>query len=190
MRATAYDDIFTNNTFNRVYWNGTIAVFKYNDANQETFVRYIKAPLYFFEESKYFEYADTATGTQKASNLIDVNVKVSTAFNFISGNGNSAVPTTTAGLSYSFDGFSLIRYENFTERLYYRVNKVSDSRYYNLTSIQYEEHFYNSSDFYRVVYNNGTIALYNYVVYINPTTTDSVGFTTKVIIAPMRSDGG
>jgi hypothetical protein len=185
MRATAYDDIFTNNTFNRVYWNGTIAVFKYNDANQETFVRYIKAPLYFFEESKYFDYSDSATdaGPQKKTSEIDVNVKVSTAFNFITGDGNSAVATSAAGLSYSFDGFSLIRYENFTERLYYRVNKVSDSRYYNLTSIQYEEHFYNNSDFYRVVYNNGTIALYNYIVYINPSTgtAPNIVYTTKVI---------
>jgi hypothetical protein len=168
MRAIAYDDVFTNNTFNRVYWNGTIAVFKYNDANQETFVRYIKAPLYFFEESKYFDFANTPTGTKKNTNEIDVNNKVSAAFNLITGDANSAVATSAGGLSYSFDGYSLIRYENFTERLYYRTNKVSDSRYYNLTSIQYEEHFYNSSEFYRVVFNNGTIGLYNYMVYINP----------------------
>jgi len=72
MRAPAYDDIFTNNTFNRVYFNGTIAVFRLNDANQEVFVRYIKAPLYFFEESKYFEY--TTAGTTFP--IADINVNI------------------------------------------------------------------------------------------------------------------
>lgn len=31
-----------------------------------------------------------------------------------------------------------------------------------MTSIKYEEFFYNGSDYYRVVFNNGTIGLYNY----------------------------
>jgi hypothetical protein len=186
MRATAYDDVFTNNTFNRIYWNGTIAVFRYNDANQETFVRYIKAPLYFFEESKYFDYAlaESGTTTKKQSD-IDVNSKIATSFKLITGDSNTDVAIIDpAKIAYSFDGFSLIRYENFTERLYYRTNKISDSRYYNFTSIQYEEHFYNGSEFYRVVFNNGTIGLYNYMVYINPVV--ATKYTTKVIKATMR----
>lgn len=91
---------------------------------------------------------------------------MSTSFELVNGDTTTATNTNSAGgFAYDFNLFSLIRYENFTERLYYRPNTVSDSRFYNLTSIQYEEHFYNGSEFYRVVYNNGTIALYNYTIY-------------------------
>jgi len=81
MNAKAYDDIFQNNTFNRVYWNGTIAVFRIDDTNQERFVRYIRAPLYFFEESIYFEYDSAATTIKPAS--VDVNLGSNAAFKYI-----------------------------------------------------------------------------------------------------------
>lgn len=91
------------------------------------------------------------------------------------------------GLKYNFEGFSFVRYENFTERLYYRKNKFSDTRFYNLTSILYEEHFYNNSEFYRVVFTNGTIALYNYVIFYKDSDNKA---TTKIISTPKRKVDG
>lgn len=59
---------------------------------------------------------------------------------------------------------------NETERIYYRPRRISDTRFYNLTSILYEEHFYNNSNYYRVVFNNGTVAFYNYIVTVRDPT--------------------
>jgi hypothetical protein len=111
---------------------------------------------------------------------------VTATFNLITGDATTATDTNSlGGFGYPFDGFSLIRYENYTERLYYRTNKISDSRYYNLTSILYEEHFYNSSEFYRVVFNNGTVALYNYTIYYK----DGANIANKNIKIGVRLDG-
>jgi len=113
---------------------------------------------------------------------------VSASFNLIANDATTATDTNSAGgFAYPFDGFSLIRYENYTERLYYRTNKISDSRYYNLTSILYEEHFYNSSEFYRVVFNNGTVALYNYTIYYKDAQNNIVNKNIKIGV---RLDGG
>jgi len=184
MRAAAYDDVFQNQTFNRIYWNGTIANFKINDAGQEQWVSNIREPLYKFEESIYFEYkADDAT--IKEDNVL-VNKDVVT-FKLIDTNANSFTGAVSGAskLKYPFNGYSLIRYENNTERIYYRKSSKGDTRYFNMTSILYEEHFYNGSEFYRVVFNNGTIALYNYVIYF----VDAGVVKNTTIKAEARMDG-
>lgn len=141
-KAPLYDDIFSNNTFIRYYWNGTISWFKYDADNLEVFVKHIKAPAFLFEENDYVKYT---AATQPSG--VDVD-------------------------DFNYDGFSWIQYNNLTERIYWPVPTADKTRYYNLTSIKYEEYLYNDANYYRVVFNNGTIALYYYGYISDPVGAD------------------
>ena len=135
MRARDYDDLFVNNTLTRYFYNGTISAFTLDVNQVETFVNNIVPPTYLFEENNYELYT-------------------------VADNNNIAF-TAKAG-AQQVTGWNWVQYLNATERLVTRPNAVSDSRYYNATSINYEEHIYSGLNYYRVVFNNGTIALYYY----------------------------